>query len=365
MNKKILFAISSIKKDGPNRVLENMIFGIDKSKYDIYVLSFMNSNDEESIKILKNFGVKVIELDLRRKIDIIFKGVNMLNHIIKEYDISIVHSHGILPDICNSKSVSKYKVTTLHCNLYEDYVYLYGKLRGNCYINLHLHYLKKMDKCVCCSKSIYDVMCRKLSNCTYIRNSIYRGNDIVDYEKKRSFIREKYNICENDIVFIYIGVLSKRKNVLKMVENFNKSLKKNQYLLILGDGSLKDDILKLKVNKNIILCGFQKNVEDYLCASDIYCSFSLSEGFSISILEALECNNLLLLNNIPSHKEIFSITDKMYIGEYFDLQDFENKKNIVIDYLNNKCVKSKDFVSKYLNCNKMMERYSDIYKEED
>ena len=54
--KIILYLISSIKKDGPNRVLENMIYGIDKNKYNIIVLSFLDKNDDKCIEKLKKYG---------------------------------------------------------------------------------------------------------------------------------------------------------------------------------------------------------------------------------------------------------------------------------------------------------------------
>ena len=43
--KKILYLISSLKVNGPNNVLLNMLKGIDKKDYEVYVVSFLNNND--------------------------------------------------------------------------------------------------------------------------------------------------------------------------------------------------------------------------------------------------------------------------------------------------------------------------------
>ena len=360
--KKILFLISAIKRDGPNRVLESMIYGIDKTKYKIFVLSFLNNNDQSSLEKIEKMGATIIKLDLNNKLEIIIKGRKKLNKIINNIKPDIVHSHGVLPDIINAKSESEKKITTLHNNMFEDYIYSFGKLKGRLIILWHLFQLKKFDKCVCCSKSIYDVMKKKISNCDYIQNSIYRNNDIEEYGKIRERIREEYKILKDDIVYIYVGVLSNIKNVIGLVNSFNKTLKKNQYLLIIGDGPLRNELDGLIKNNNIILCGFKKNAYDYLCASDIYCSFSKSEGFSISVLEALETSNLLLLSDIPSHKEIFDIDEKIYIGENFNKNNFNEKKEIIECNFNKKNT-SKEILKLYLNCKNMMESYSKIYKE--
>ena len=59
--------------------------------------------------------------------------------------------------------------------------------------------------------------------------------------------------------------------------------------------------------------------------SDVYVSASKSEGFSISVLEALSCGLGLFLSDIPSHREVVEMGQDVYLGETFSQQDFSNK----------------------------------------
>lgn len=362
---KIVYIISSLKKNGPNRVLKSMIDGIDKSKYEISIISFLNCNDNKYVNSLKNNGIKIFEIDLKKKIEILLCGKQKVNEIIKYIKPHIIHSHGILPDFVNSKINDEkiIKITTLHDNMFEDYVYCFGKLKGIIFIKWHLRCLKKLNMCVCCSKSSYDVLKQHLKNISYVRNSIYNKKiNLEEYENNRLRIRNKYGIGKNDIVYIYAGSLSKLKNVEQMITEFNKHLSMNEYLLILGDGKERKKLESDVNNNRIIFCGFIKNVEQYFCASDIYCSFSSSEGFSISVLEAIQNYNLLLLSNISSHKEILKIDTNIYLGETFNKSNFHLKKEKLSKFiLINKYDKYNDFLNDEISIYKMMEKYCQIY----
>ena len=43
--KKIVYIITRIENTGPNRVLQNMLLGIEKSKYKVYVVSLFNNKN--------------------------------------------------------------------------------------------------------------------------------------------------------------------------------------------------------------------------------------------------------------------------------------------------------------------------------
>ena len=50
--RKIVYIINSIKNTGPNQVLNNMVSAIDKNKYKVFVISFMEGTKEELTKIM-------------------------------------------------------------------------------------------------------------------------------------------------------------------------------------------------------------------------------------------------------------------------------------------------------------------------
>lgn len=350
--KKILYVINSVRKNGPTNVLINMIYGINKKEYEIYVLTIINENDPEIIEHIKNQGVKFIELNYAKNIKTLLN-MSQLNKIVIKEKIDIVHTHGVVPVFLFRKAKCL-KVTTVHCCLYEDFKDTYGKIKGLLINELYVYSLKKCNKVICCSESVQKVVSKRIKNTYYVRNGI-------DFNKKvnNKNIRKEMNISDNSKVYIFIGTLSYTKNVLKMLEEFKNNHMNNEYLLVLGDGPLRKKVNEYE-SQNIRILGFKSNIEDYLYMSNVYVSFSNSEGLSISVIEALHNNLLILLSSIPSHKEFFEIDNKYYLGEFFDKKGFSEKIK-EIRKKEKEQIYTKKFQEKYLSSKIMMNKYEEIY----
>ena len=357
---KILYTINFLNNGGPSKVLLNIIKALNKNEYDINVLTIIDQNNSEIIKSLRENGVNVIEVKMKKKISDVLKFKNKIYQIVNNLKPDIIHTHGIVTSILlSSKKIGGYKMTTIHSNVYEDYKYTYGNLKGPIITFLHLLSLKKFDKVVCCSKSTYDVIKDKFVNISYIRNGIDSGYEIDENIRKK--IRNELSISDKDIVFIYAGVITKLKRVVELIEMFNFCHKNNENLVIVGDGPLLNEIKKY-ANNNVKILGYKNNILDYLSASDIYISNSSSEGLSISVIEALEQGLGLLLSDIPSHKEIFEIDSNYFIGSYFNKNDFSYKKDYVIQNLAN-INNTREFKQKYLSSKSMTSEYEKIYRK--
>lgn len=358
---KILFTINYLNNGGPSRVLQNIIKSLDKSKYKISILTIIDENEKNIVEEYKKQGIEVIEFKLNKRIRDVLKNRKKIIDYVRNLNPDIIHTHGIVTTILfSTKCIKMYKITTIHNNMYEDYKYAYGKVKGFIINILHTKNLKKFDNVICCSKTSYEILDKKLKNVSYITNGI----DIIEPAKEtREKIRDELGIMENDIVYIYGGVINKRKRVVELVNMFNNNLKENEYLLILGEGPQKEIAEKVQ-NSKIKFLGFKTNIVDYLSASDIYVSYSSSEGFSISIIEALSCGLLCLLSDIPSHKECFEIDKNYYIGEIFNNENFDNKKDIISNNLTNiKKDKIKQFQNEYLSASTMTRKYERVYEE--
>lgn len=318
---KIVYMITNIKNCGPFSVIKGLMDNISEEKY---IISLCGKDDKKVIKELEESGIKVINLNLT-KLSSFVKGPKALKIVLDKIKPDVVHSHGLIPDYILSKVNGYKKVTTVHNNPYEDYKYNFGVM-GKFWTWFHLKSLKSFDKVIGCSQTVYEAINHKVGNCTFIRNGINIKN--YDRESIRKRVRDELGLKSTDIVYVYAGVLSEIKNVLTLIDNFNASHDENEYLIMLGDGPLKNDCLEKK-GKNILMLGYKNNVMDYYLASDVYVSASCSEGFSMSILEALSAGNLLLLSNIPSHNEIINLEPGIYLGESFEKNNFKEKKQIV------------------------------------
>ena len=353
--KKVLCVINTYKKNGPSKVIKSLVMCKNKD-FEISILTLFTDNDEEEINNLKKFKCKYYSLNLSSKKNVVSNYMKLKDFINKS-DFDIIHTHGIIPDffLCIMKIDAK-KVTTIHNNLYEDYKSGYG-LKSYIMIPIHMWAFKRMERCVCCSKNVYEVLKYKLNNTCFVRNGIA-------LEKSKKLVdRKSLNIKDTDRVFLYVGMLSARKNILNLLELFEKYHKKSEILLVLGDGELKKECLKYESN-NIRILGFKNNPADYMNIADVYISASKSEGFSISVIEALQNRCYLFLSDIPAHEECFEISNEYYIGETFNNENF-NKK---LEKLRRKIKKESteklfEVQQKYFSNKVMVKGYINVYNE--
>lgn len=130
--------------------------------------------------------------------------------------------------------------------------------------------------------------------------------------------------------FLYVGRLSKEKGILTMLKAFSKT---NMNLKIIGDGDLKEIVLKFsKQYKNIEYLGLRSKVEVFnllkkskalIFPSECY------EGFPMVLVEALSTSTPVITSNIGSQAEI--IKDK-YIGLHFQVGNSEDLKKRLLDF---------------------------------
>lgn len=356
---RIAYVINYLKKGGPTTVIQNIIHNLDDSVYEPVLITLFDHNDNEIVNIEKKKGVKVIECNYPSKLKtILFKNDDYVNILI-ENNINIVHGHGFIPDIINSK-LTKWKcfktVTTIHNILFQDYPLQYGHIKGYFYSFCHLLALKRIDAVIGCSKAVSDKLSSFLNNCLYIENGI------SDFNFSKAVSRKDFDIPEDAIVFLFAGNFNNRKRPVFLVENFIKYHGENEYLILLGHGEEEKKCRRL-ADSHVKFMGFQFNPYQYMNISDIYTSASLSEGFSISVLEALHCGMGLFLSDIPSFREVIDGTDKVYLGEYFNDNNFsvQYRKIISNRFRLNKS-EIKDYQQRYLSAKSMASAYANVYE---
>jgi len=109
--------------------------------------------------------------------------------------------------------------------------------------------------------------------------------------------------------FLYIGSLTERKNVHKIILSFHEIVKSYPgiKLAIVGDGELKEKLEELTselgLTKNVIFLGYQIDVKKYLLESKIFVMASKTEGLPVALMEAMACEKIVIapnVDNIPS-----------------------------------------------------------------
>ena len=142
-------------------------------------------------------------------------------------------------------------------------------------------------------------------------------NNRIDAQKfkfsfiKRNKMRKKLNIPSDTIVVGQTGRMTPQKNPIGIVDIFYEfqKLHPNAYLILIGDGELKDEIIKkikyYGIESKTLLPGSQSNISDWLQTFDVFLFPSLYEGLPVSLVEAqaagLKC---FVSDTIPSQSFI-------------------------------------------------------------
>ena len=321
MNKnkiKIIYLISSLKRCGPVNVLFSIIKNLNRKKFKIVIVTFKMEGIDSRNKDFLQYGVQIYNEKN------IVKGIKRIHSILKGNSESVIlHSHGVLPDLVNLffKKSSCANISTIHSDVFEDYPMFFGNFKGFILAKIHCYILKHLIN-VACSESVHCALKKKANlNSITIRNGVSFKDSFEDKNiiKKSSQIRQPLKI-------VYVGSLTKRKNVEFLINSVLKASDMHLELIIVGSGDQYQELkYKYTTFSNIKFCGFKTDPSCYYQLADIVTSASLSEGMPMAILEALSFGCPLLLSNISSHKEIISL------GPFGQI--FNNNRNSYISCL--------------------------------
>jgi glycosyltransferase involved in cell wall biosynthesis len=125
-------------------------------------------------------------------------------------------------------------------------------------------------------------------------------------------VRKRYGIKPNYI--LYLGELSKRKNLPRMLGAFLKAREKSgEDLQFVAAGKLsygKEDVLRYidenRCGDHVLLPGYiaEDDLPALYCGARLFMFTTLYEGFGMPILEALACGTPVLTSNVSSMAEI-------------------------------------------------------------
>jgi len=156
---------------------------------------------------------------------------------------------------------------------------------------------KHVDKIVCSTLYMKQEL---LNRSKRLKSKIVVIKNYVDKENVNSLANEPVDIKGK--YFISVGRLEKEKNYFEILEAFFAIKDRTKInLLILGDGSLREEIhqtiLNYGLKKRVILLGFKRNPYKYIAKAEGLILFSDFEGLPNVVIEALMCKTPVIVSN--------------------------------------------------------------------
>jgi len=146
---------------------------------------------------------------------------------------------------------------------------------------------------------------------------------------------------------------------------------KNIEFLIVGDGSLKEILIKKAEKEGVCeyikFTGFIQNdkLPSYLNSSDIYVSTSFSDGCSVSLLEAMACGVFPIVSDITANSYIISEGVNGYLFNVKSSKSLAEKILMAInepELRERALIKNHELIKNNFEMNLIMDRLMNIYK---
>jgi glycosyltransferase involved in cell wall biosynthesis len=239
----------------------------------------------EELKILAVhvFSLECIKRDIHPYYDVL--SIIKIIKIIKSEQPHIIACHtskaGVIGRFAGKLSSTK-TIYTPHSWIFSEPSHAKKKSK---YIKIEKIMAFFCDKIITVSKNDFNIA-KKLSISVHKCITIHNG--MKDTDKK--LIKKNY-LIKNKIKLITVARLEKPKDYNTLFLALSAIKDKSWTLDIFGDGSLRDSLelksQQLGISDKVIFHGDCQDIEQRLFASDIFILISQSEGFPISIIEAM------------------------------------------------------------------------------
>ena len=303
-----------------SRILKEMI-ALSNSSFDFKLYGigidnyeYINNDNYNQHKNLNISNQKLIFKELKF-IPLFFRRIFVL---IEFYIKAYIHSKKISPNIIHCHDVTALPLCYI-INFFLKTKLIYdahelesmrngvGKKAGFLVFTLEKFLWKKIDHFISVSPSIIK---------WYLKRYGAKDNTLIlnvpQLEKKNKVVskislRKKFNLKKNEVIFVYLGILGKGRNIETLIDSFtNYDIKYN--LVFIGDGEYKTKVIqKSKIFSNIHYHKYIKHDELVHFIKDADFGLCLIENISLSdylclpnkLFECLNAKLPVLASNFP------------------------------------------------------------------
>lgn len=362
--KKILFFLESLSGGGAEKVLVDLVSNLDKSKYNITVVSLVDVGVyNEQIKQICNYRAILPKIEdndpVLQKIiyKLKYKLIRALpknivyNWCFKEaYDTEIAFIEGFCTKLISaSNNSNSKKIAWVHIDLEANH---WTQIE---YKNLkeEIDAYQKFDYIIHVAESVKMAFSRKFG----ITENLLVKHNPVNKEAilKKAIAPLDITYSNSDYCFVTVGRLEHQKGYDRLLE-IAERLKNEQFkfkIWIVGEGSMRNDlelyIMEKKLQDYVVLHGFQTNPYKFIKHADAFVCSSRSEGYSTVVTEALILGKPIIATDCSGMTELLGnneygiITKNNTEALFLGIKQFLLDKNIQEHYRQKSRERGNDF----------------------
>lgn len=357
MKKKVLHVINSLSIGGAEILLANSLSSGGLNEHvDNYLVYFIKGGDHLVSLVDKN--VKQICLNYKGGWDII-RLLYELRKVIRENKIDIIHTH-LNPSDFYVKLMKPDNIPQVH-TIHTAYSTDNETRKILLFLERNLFF--KRNSCNLIFLSDFNKK-------DFLANVNFNGQSFVvpNFVDDSFFVHQPKHYTGSDergLKMIAVGNLRVIKNYFYLFDIFKNLTGFNIHLDIYGDGDFEKYQKAIDINRlNITLKGQITNVNEVIAGYDLFILASTSEGFPLSVFEAIVAGVPVMLSEIESLTEC--VKDNAL---YFKLENANEAAEQLIAVLQNKidinemAVKAKTYAENIVRRDIYINKLLGIYEQ--
>ncbi len=348
--KHLLFIFPWFHVGGADKFNYDLIAGLDKTKYDITIVTTEPSEYIWRCKFEKHATIFDLTTFLNRK-----DWVAFIHYLIYSRNIDFVMQ--------SNSFYGYYALPWLKAEfpevIFTDYVHSHDlSWRNGGYARDSVAISKLLDSTYTCTKYLKNVMYNDMKRSNQNVKPIYIGVDYNEFNEANINLADypniiKYeNLYKDKKIILFLARVSEEKRPVFVVRVFNEIYKtrKDVMLFVVGDGpefaDMKDEVKKLNLENNVIFFGMQTDTKPYYKLADVQIIASLTEGLTLTTYESLSMGTPVVTADVGGQKELVDETcgrvvtniqtaKDGYANKNYTKEEIDRYKNALLEILDN------------------------------
>jgi glycosyltransferase involved in cell wall biosynthesis len=285
---RVLEILATLKPAGAENVVLSLARGVDRSRFEIAVVSLYDAFPGGLEPLFDKYGVRVWHLGKWRGPDP--RMYARLHRIVREFKPDVIHSHCYVTRYTFALR-ARAMVHTVH-NLATSEVDTFGRF-------FHRYAFRRGVVPVAVGAAVADSVQRVYGSPPLA--TIPNGIDIEQFwrPQARQQWRRENRFREDDLLVVSVGRLDPQKNPLALANAIANV--PNAQLLMVGQGTLRTSLDR---RPGVHLLGVRSDIADILAAADIFALASDWEGLPLAVLEAMAAGLPIVATRVGCIPEI-------------------------------------------------------------
>ncbi|WP_143960695.1 glycosyltransferase [Litoribacter populi] len=362
INKKSIFIlINTLRGGGAEKVLIDILERINYNKYQI-TLGLVFSGGVHFEKIPSNVQIvyllpqntyllrffNKIMFEWPKKLGNDFLTRFFVNYRFRNiYDLEIAFMEGLSTKYLSYKKNANKRIAWVHTDLKNN------------------HYTSTFFESVEDESQFYNLY----DKIVFVsKDSMLEFNELFNVPKNKQVIQtnlipkssillraKDYTVEKNKFIIVSVGRLEIQKAFYRLVE-VAKLLKNTGYVFevwLIGEGELENDlkaqVQHLQLEKEFIFLGYKSNPYPFLQAADVYINTSITEGYPLTVCEAICLGRTVVCTSSPGSREILGnneygiITSHDSFSIYSAVKSLIDNPHMLLEYQSKALVRSEIF----------------------